>query len=156
MIALLRSGVLVLAAAGFSSLAACRGDNADDNVGQNTDTTPASEQGAGMRGMSDSMMEQMRAHMRMMDGASADSLKAMLPMHRQMAANMVSQFDREMRDMNMKADARWTATLDSLRRDLVRLPEMSATELRTFMPAHRTRVMRLMEMHRSMMGGMKM
>ena len=133
---------------------------ASDTMAMGATSTPAADtanQGmAGMPGMGGgSMMEQMQAHMRMMDGATADSMKAMLPMHRQMLANMISQFDREMRQMNMKSDAAWQATLDSLRQDNLRLPELSPAELRSFMPAHGARVMRLMDMHRSMMANMK-
>jgi hypothetical protein len=64
--------------------------------------------------------------------------------------------NREMRDMNMASDQEWNSTIEALREDLRRLPEMSTSELQTFMPEHRQRVMRLMEMHRSMMGEMKM
>lgn len=130
--------------------------DADQNAAADTGAAPGGMQGMEGMGGSGGMMEEMQAHMRMMDGASADSMRAMLPMHRQMVANMISQFDREMRQMNMKADAAWQATIDSLRQDNIRMPEMSANELRTFMPEHRTRVMRLMDMHRSMMGNMKM
>jgi hypothetical protein len=94
--------------------------------------------------------------MRMMETASGDSLKAMVPAHRQMLGNMLSEMNQQMRQMNMASDATWTALADSVRQDLVRLPELAAAELRTFMPEHRGRVMRLMDMHRSMMGGMKM
>lgn len=160
-----RSGVLAIAAA--VALSAC----ARDNGGDGADTAAlagdtargAAQDTSGMQGMQGmqgmgggGMMEQMQAHMRMMDGAGADSMKAMLPMHRQMVANMISQFDGEMRQMNMKADPAWQATIDSLRQDNVRLPEMSASELRAFMPQHHARVMRLMDMHRAMMGNMKM
>jgi hypothetical protein len=111
----------------------------------------------GMGGMqSGGMVEQMRSHMAAMHGAGGDSLRAMLPMHRQMAGNLLAQMNREMREMNMAADAAWTATVDSLRQDLVRMPEMGAEELRSFMPAHEGRLERLMQMHGSMMGGMKM
>jgi hypothetical protein len=110
----------------------------------------------GMSGMQGGTMEEMQANMRAMQGVSGDSLKAMLPMHRQMAANMLAQMNREMRDMNMGADAAWTATVDSLRQDLVRMPEMGAPELQSFMSAHQARLERLMQMHSSMMGGMKM
>ena len=89
-------------------------------------------------------------------GAGTDSMQVMMPMHRQMTANMLSAMNREMRDMNMTVDSAWSATVDSVRQDLVRLPELSGSELRAFMPAHRERVNRLMEMHRSMMADMKM
>jgi hypothetical protein len=108
-----------------------------------------------MSGMgSSTMMEQMQSHMRMMDGTGADSLQAMLALHRQMVANMISQFGSEMREMNMKADAEWTASIDSLRQDNIQMPGMSASELRTFMPGHSARVSRIMEMHRAMMAKM--
>lgn len=111
----------------------------------------------GMGGMQDdSMMQQMQAHMAAMMGAGADSMAAMMPQHRQMAANMLAQMNREMREMNMTADEAWTATVDSLRQDLTRMPEMSTEEMQTFMPGHHARMERLMEMHRTMMGDMRM
>ena len=145
------------------ALAACTagddGNSAADSAAAAGDTSQAAMPGMeGMQGMEGmgggGMMEQMQSHMRMMDGAGADSMQAMLPMHRQMVANMISQFGREMREMNMKADPAWEATIDSLRQDNVRMPEMNASELRAFMPEHRARLMRLMEMHRSMMAKM--
>lgn len=106
----------------------------------------------GMEGMaSGGTTERMREHMRAMQGAGADSVMAMMPMHRQMTANMIAQMNREMRDMNMAADAEWSATVDALRQDLTRMPEMTAAELRALMPEHRARVERLMEMHGGMM-----
>ncbi len=110
-------------------------------------------QGMGGGGMMAQMTPQMMTHMRMMQGASADSMAAMMPMHRQMMANMLARMNGEMRGMHMPADARWTATADSLRQDLVRMPELSAPELKAMMPAHLERMKRLMEMHRGMMGG---
>lgn len=108
----------------------------------------------GMQGMGGGdMMAQMHAHMGMMQGAGADRIKGMLPMHRQMLANMLAQMTGEMRDMHMPADAQWTATVDSLRHDLVQMPEMSGAELKAMMPAHMGRVMRLMDLHRAMSGG---
>jgi hypothetical protein len=94
--------------------------------------------------------------MRVMDTASAATLQATMPMHRQMAANMIAQMNNEMRRMNMTGDARWTALMDSLRQDLIRMPEMNAQQLKAFMPEHHSRVARLMQGHRDMMKNMKM
>lgn len=120
---------------------------AESSAIKDTGGTPA------MRGMmmSDSMVAQMQSHMRMMDTVRAAGMPAMLGMHRQMVANMISRMTSDMRSMNMTGDAAWTATIDSLRQDLVQLPELSPAELTRAMPAHRARVMRVMEMHRSMM-----
>ena len=141
-------------------LSACnpRDDNAADSAAPATAAaTDTGMQGMkGMEGMSGMMdLSQMQSHMRLMEATGADSMKAMLPMHRQMVANMISQMNTEMRGMNMKPDSTWQATIDSLRQDLVRMPEMSAGELGTFMPRHGARMMRLMDAHRAMMGSMK-
>ena len=144
------------------ALAACGGmDEAQNKAAAPSAAAPAADTTmSGMQGMGGTqgggMMQEMQAHMRAMQGAGGDSLKAMLPTHRQMAANMIAQMNREMRDMNMAADTGWTATVDSLRQDLVRMPEMDAAELQAFMPAHQARLERLMQMHSSMMQGMKM
>jgi hypothetical protein len=144
------------------ALAACGGaDTAQEETAASPPAAPAGKEAMpGIEGMSGmqggGMMEEMQAHMQSMQGAGGDSLKAMLPMHRQMAANMIARMNREMRDMNMAADAGWTATVDSLRQDLVRMPEMGAPELQSFMPAHQARLERLMQMHEAMMERMKM
>jgi hypothetical protein len=101
--------------------------------------------------MGGGMMANMQEHMRMMQGAGADSMRAMMPMHRQMAANMLAQMNREMRDMNMAGDPAWNATVDSVRQDLARMPEAGTGD----MTAHHGRMMRLMDMHQRMMQNMK-
>ena len=148
----LGGAIVGLLAAG---VAACGGRQDSAGGGATASAGASAGAHAGMPGMQGRMMEQMQAHMRMMETANADSLKAMVPGHRQMVANMLSEMNQQMRQTNMAADARWTALSDSVRQDLVRLPQLSGAELPTFMPDHRGRVMRLMDMHRSMMGGMK-
>jgi hypothetical protein len=159
-----RSFVAVAVGLGLG-LAACSaadsGNAADSGQASAAQDTAGAMSGMeGMPGMpgtgGSGMMEQMQAHLRMMDGAGPDSIQAMLPTHRQMVANMIAQFNKDMRGMNMPSDTAWTATVDSLRQDLTRMPEMSASELQQFMPAHGARVMRLMESHRTMMGSMRM
>lgn len=160
-----RATLLTAAVAGLLVAAACQRDEEPATTDTAADTAAGGMAGmdhgameGGMKGMMEGggMMDQMQGHMRMMDSAGADQMAAMMPMHRQMVANMIAQFNREMRDMNMQTDAVWTATVDSLRRDLVRLPELRGAELQSFMPEHRGRMMRLMEMHRAMMQNMKM
>jgi hypothetical protein len=72
-----------------------------------------------------------------------------------MVANMLSRMNTDMRSMNMPGDAAWNATVDSLRQDLTRMPDLDAAALKSMMPAHHARMMRLMQMHRDMMGEMK-
>lgn len=155
----IRTATVLLVSLALAS--ACgRGDRPQEGAATGT-ATPASEAAPGDGATAPAPaesggMQEVQAHMQMMRDAGADSLRAMLPMHRQMAANLLAQMNREMREMNMAADPAWTATADSLRQDLTRMPEMGADELRTMMPAHDARLTRLMEMHRAMMGSMKM
>ena len=153
--------VAVLAACGTPEEGQQGGQGAASKPGMGMDSPGGMQDMPGMGGdtggMTDGgMMAEMQQHMQRMMGAGADSMRAMMPMHRQMTANMLSRLNREMRDMNMTGDDRWTATVDSIRQDLVRMADMSGEELRAAMPAHRDRVMRLLEMHRDMMGNMKM
>jgi len=148
----LRSSGLALAF--LVALTAC--DRAEQERQAAPDTAVVAERPMegmpGMSGMqSGAMMEQMQSHMQMMQGMGADSMKTMVPQHRQMVANMISQMNREMRGMNMANNEQWNATVDSVRQDLTQMPEMREQELQTFMPEHGVRVMRLMDMHRSMM-----
>ena len=148
-------------------LSACAGEDA-----ANADRTPdGAESGEGMEGMQGrqdmdgmthmeggtaGMMGAMHTHMEMMGGMSGDSMRSMLPTHRQMMANMIAQMNREMTGMNMPADPAWNAVMDSLRTDLATMPDMDPAELQALMPEHHRRAMRVMEMHREMMAGMQM
>lgn len=138
---------------------ACTGGEEPDNAAL-SDTEPAPAQPMegmdGMAGMqSSAMMTQMSSHMEQMRAVGADSMMRLMPDYRQMSDNMLSQMNSEMRDMNMEGDARWNATVDSVRQDLARMPELGADELQALMPAHHERMTRLMEMHRTMMAGME-
>lgn len=120
------------------------------------DTTGGMAGMPGMGGMmGTAMMDSMHTHMQTMDTMSAGRMKEMLPMHRQVTENMLSQMSSEMRSMNMAANAGWTATADSLRQDMTRMPDLGAQELKAMMTAHHARMMRLMQMHRDMMGRKK-
>lgn len=157
-----RSAITMVGATLF--LAACGGDTGSKTRSDSatvTDSAAAATQPAGgmenMPGMQgNGMMEQMQGHMKAMETASGDSLKEMIPMHRQMTANMISDMNRQMTEMKMTGDAAWTTTMDSVRRDLTTLPELSGNQLKSFMTAHHSRVARLMEMHQRMMKNMKM
>lgn len=122
--------------------------------GKNMNGTSGNVAGDTSGTMMSPMMEQMQAHLRKLDGVGGDSLKAMLSMHRSMVANMIAESNDQMRKMNMSATPAWQDSIDSLRQDLVRMPDMTASQLHSFMPEHRARIMRFMEMHRSMMSGM--
>ncbi|MGE0158733.1 MAG: hypothetical protein AB7T31_04925 [Gemmatimonadales bacterium] len=118
---------------------------------------PAATQGGmGPMGADSAMMQEMTAQVGRMRTMSGDSMPAMLPEHRQMVGNMLAQMNADMRSMNMSGDAAWNALVDSVRADVIALPEMSATELQAAMPAHVDRVARLLGSHQAMMRAMRM
>lgn len=123
-----------------------------DTLGQTGDTVgmEGMEGMAGMEGMGSMMMDSVRSHMQMMEGASGDSLQGMLATHRRMMDDMLAGMETEMRDMTMQPDSAWTATADSVRTDLDAMQRMSPAELDAAMAAHRGRVTRLMDMHERM------
>ena len=113
---------------------------ATDTASMPMHTMPARSVGSG------TMMEEMRATMRTVQ-VSADSVRTAMPMHRQMASDMLAQMNKETSDMKIPTDVRWSGLMDSLREDLARMPGMSASELATLMPAHHGRLTRLMDLH---------
>lgn len=137
-------------------VAACGGGTREAN-----DTAAGSTAAGGMAGhdmgnmQSNAMMDSMTVHMSAMETANAAALQSMVPMHRQMAANMVAQINTEMGSMKMPADQRFTALMDSVRQDLTRLPDVSSAQLKAFMTDHHGRLSRLMQSHRDMMTSMK-
>ena len=146
--------------AGSLGLGACTPEktpDAKDPAGAASD----SGKSGGMAGMKDmpgmmttAMMDSIQSQMKSMAAMSADQMVSTLPMHRSMVANALSQMSADMRGMNMTADAAWTALSDSIRQDLIRLPDMTKGEVAQAMPPHHARVMRLMKMHMDMMGKM--
>ena len=153
--------ILFIASIAGPILAACTSKQAspsqDSSGAKVADTSKAGGMAgtAGMQGMmSPAMADSMQAEMRAMAAMTPDQMAAMLPIHRQMVGNMLAQMSSDMRSMNMPADAAWTALTDSVRQDLIRLPDMSKTELKQTLTAHLARVTRLMQMHKDMMAKM--
>jgi UDP-N-acetylglucosamine transferase subunit ALG13 len=135
--------------------AACGGRDDAADAGAASDTMPAG--GMVMPSVeAGGMMDQMRQHLQLMAGLRGDSLQVLLPDHRQRVADMLAQMNREMSDMSMTGDTAWNALADSLRDDLARVSDMTAPKLQAFMNEHAARVTRMMQMHRRMMGGMRM
>lgn len=141
--------LLFLVAAGCGGGESEQGAREDSTAEQTMHDMPGMNMGGSQ---AQGMMREMRDHMRTMTGAHGDSLTRLLPMHRQMTANMLQQMDSEMRQMGMAADSGWAALVDSIRQDLAHLPDVGKAELPSFMTRHRERVERLMEQqHGAMM-----
>lgn len=107
------------------------------------------------------MREEWRRHMASMRGVGLDSLRAMMPRHRQMVTRMMEMVEAApgggMRmghgmgpGMGLGRDSAWIATRDSLHRDLDRIGEMSPEELEAFLEAHDARMQRMLELRERM------
>jgi hypothetical protein len=80
-------------------------------------------------------------------------MTAMIPMHRQMFGDMLSQMTSESQAMNLPSDAAWNTLADSVRQDLVRLTQMNKNDVKQAMTADCNRVTRLIRMHQALMAG---
>lgn len=138
---------ILLIAAITLILPACRSQS---EATRDSAADTASMTGMSSREMMTHMMDSMEVHLRMMDTASAGTMKSMMTMHHEMADSLVTRMDADMRAMNMAGDSSWTATVDSVRADLRRMHSMSPDSMKAIMSQHRARMMRLMDMHRRM------
>jgi hypothetical protein len=66
--------------------------------------------------------------MRAMEGMGAEQMKAMVPLHRQMVASMLSSFADSLQRMNMSSDPARTALRDAIRKDMILMPDLNATQ----------------------------
>jgi hypothetical protein len=97
------------------------------------------------------MIAEMKENLSEIEKVGPDSLEIVVAKHRAMAAALLSEMNREMAAMQMQGDARWSAIADSVRQDLILLPETKAAALRALVDAHKTRMLRMMQMHEEMM-----
>jgi hypothetical protein len=89
-------------------------------------------------------MTDMRAHLRRLDAAGADSVPALVPVHRQKVEALLSRCDAEATDMHQPAGTTWRSIAEQLRQDLIRLPQRAAAELPAFMAEHRGRIVQFL------------
>jgi hypothetical protein len=118
-------------------------------------TAIATDSALGVPGMMNGLSPEMQSQLRTMSAADAATMRSLVPGHRQMVGNMLSQMNGEMRQLHMAGEAGWSALLDSIRQDLVMMPEQSAASLRSMMPAHAARVRELGALHANMMRNTK-
>jgi hypothetical protein len=138
------------------ALVGCTGE-ADDRPGTQTAAVPTSAASATGRTPSHmeqevgggGMIHQMRAHMQAMQAASGEEAKARLPAHGELVETMLAEMGREVERGNARSDPAWTATADSVRRDLTAMSEMPAGALENFLSEHGRRLNRLMDLHRA-------
>lgn len=95
------------------------------------------------------MSAEWQQHMAQMRSVRGDSLRAMIPMHRQLTTRMMDGMGG---GMGMAGDSAWMATRDSLRRDLDRMQDMTPAEMEDFLEEHDARMQRMLRMHQAAPG----
>lgn len=119
--------------------------------GMRMDSMPMGSDRGGMAGSG--MMPAVRAHMDSMTRMSPERMSGMMAAHDRLMSQMLDRMGSDMRGMQMNADAKWTALVDSVTADLADLPGLQGKALSARMSAHAGRVGRLVAMHEGMMKG---
>ena len=113
--------------------------------------TPGRMGGMGMAMQGMQLMPLMRAQLDSLGTMDPAQMAAMMAAHQGLASRMMDAMGSDMRGMNMKPDAAWSALSDSVRQDLAEMPNLSGAALRSRMQEHIGRMQRLMAMHQGMM-----
>ena len=92
------------------------------------------------------MMTAMEIELKALDTAKVATIQAQLPEHVSAATRLVNRLDDDMLHMNKADVPEWRTLVDSLRRDLIRLPQLTTSDLPSYMTQHRARLTRLMEL----------
>lgn len=79
------------------------------------------------------------------------TLRKRLPLNINMLRDIIAEYDREMRVLDVPADTSWRVIVDSLRLDLDKMPTLPAADLPTFLPGHQRRVRNLIRAHERML-----
>ena len=83
--------------------------------------------------------------------APADRVKSLLPAHTSAVEELIADCEKMMREMKMTPPAKWNKATVEIRSDLTRMGGMGPSQLKAFMPRHRTHVEGILEMRRDMM-----
>lgn len=83
------------------------------------------------------------ANVNKISAASAADQKRLLPAHISAVNDMLDRFETKVRAMHVKVDPDWVAVIDSVKNDVVRMPNMTTEQLHEFLPEHDLRVMRI-------------
>ena len=116
-----------------------------------TDTTHGAMAG-GMHGMyQDTLAPKVESHVQRLATTDPDSLKALVPVDREIVTALTSDCEQMMREMKMDPPRKWRNAVQDLRQDFDRMARMSGAQLRTVMPGHRERIEGMLAMRRDMM-----
>jgi hypothetical protein len=100
-------------------------------------------------------MDSLETGLRAMDMMTAAQLQAAFPAHQRAAGAMLSRMNADVQGMHMSPNMGWSATTDSLHRDVTGMAGMTGAQMHAAMPAYHARMTRLIGMHGQMMTGTK-
>lgn len=149
---------LVLTMMLLISAAACRPSDHDRATDTATravagDSSHAMVGGAHpMGGMQqDTVVPKVQAHLQRLAAAAPDSLRALVPVDREVVTALIADCEQMMRAMKMDPPQKWRNAVRDLRQDLDRMASMTSVQLQHAIPEHRQRIEGMLAMRHDMM-----
>ncbi|GAC1647407.1 MAG: hypothetical protein NVS4B3_01440 [Gemmatimonadaceae bacterium] len=99
----------------------------------------------------DALAPKVQAHLRRLNTPNPDSLKALVPIDREVVTALIADCEQMMSAMKMDPPRKWRNAVHDLRQDLDRMAGMSGAQLRSAMPGHRERIQGMLTMRHDMM-----
>ena len=114
--------------------------------------TAATPTGQAMGGMhQDTLAARVEAHLGRLASSDPDSLRALVPVDREVVTTLIADCERMMRQMKMDPPRKWRNAVRDLRRDLDRMDSLSGAQLQQAIPEHKKRVEGMLAMRHDMM-----
>ncbi len=149
--------LMTVACGAVMSLAACTAEKKASGASDTATVAGANDMG-GMRSNSsmsmthsDTVAVRATADIEEFASAPADRVKSMLPAHTSAVEALLADCEQMMREMKMTPPAKWNKATAEIRSDLTRMGGMSPSQLKAFIPEHRTRVEGILGMRHDMM-----
>ena len=120
---------------------------AADSAG--TATTPTGQAMGGMH--QDTLAARVEAHLGRLASSDPDSLRALVPVDREIVTTLIADCERMMRQMKMHPPRKWRTAVRDLRLDLDRMASLSDAQLQQAMPQRRKRIEGMLAMRHDMM-----
>lgn len=144
----------------LTALGACRSEPRNAGAGATAvaassgavaDTSQQAMAGETKRMHQDTLASRVEAHLQRLSTSNPDSLKALVPVDREVVTTLIADCEKMMREMKMTPPRKWQTAVKDLREDLTRLATLSGTQLQSAIPPHRKRIEDMLSMRRDMM-----
>ncbi len=142
---------VLAAAAACRSEAGKRAESTAAAAPATIDTGPRAMAGSMKSMHEDTLAARVQAHLQRLATNNADSLKALVPIDRDVVTTLIADCEKMMREMKMPPPRKWNDAVKDLRQELARMATMSGAQLQGVIPEHRKRIEGMLSMRRDMM-----